>query len=697
MSYLKSRRKMAASRSSSRAEDNELAVQLAREKFRQIQEEDEQKAQSSALLQSKNRQNEGHAGLRKSLRNSSNNSTALSSTFSTTSISVSKQRGIRRTARKVSHGLRSKLRGLFGRGKNDEDPEQQEYEQGATEKDSDGDSCLQLGDVKAAEEASMFRVTSNVPSLHDVPSNQQLRSRKGSVESFADSEQHIPDDKSRVTSWTNSMSNTVTSHGTFGDWERQRLSVIKENGTHVPSSLRSIEPLEQQTREMIADMSIDSERVYSALMKRLGRKATDDGVSQAQPDLITSETNPEKNTENYKSENIQWGCSTIRRVRPEDEALRNDGDQSSQSSSSATEVPDKSCHLPQKVSLPVHEHPTGWDWCDDRADSENDRTSVLLSGLELPRTMSQRSSAFFASPSCHSFRSPSPYRRALQASMKNSSEDDQDGLPGSQYLHSLSALSLPARQNSNSCSEKDFQVADTESIYSSVADDAKPPSTATESDTWGQSTVHAYNGPGPSDAPIYESGQHHQRDTSTASSVEWKTWLSSKVSKLEAPLTPTKGEMRKDSGVLPLHGHVREYASMGSTPELAPTNDSSSKRSPLSRVKGNGQTFQDSHSRSNSIRQVAIGHDENTSPNHKSSVYAKERAPSIPPRSTLRAVPSLPSVGSRGHMMDMEPVKEMQRMRSLNTIGRFNSTVEESITKRRSRARLSGWQGSPTK
>ncbi|KAM0240888.1 hypothetical protein ACHAP5_007752 [Fusarium lateritium] len=695
MSYLKSRRKMAASRSSSRAEDNDLAVQLAREKFRQIQEEDEQKAQSSALLQPKNRQNEGHAGLRKSLRNSSNNSTALS-TFSTASISVSKQRGIRRTARKVSHGLRSKIRGLFGRGKNDEDPEQEEYERDVTEKDSDGDSCLQIGDVGAAEEASMFRVTSHVPSLHDVPSNQQLRSRKGSVESFADSEQHIPDDKSRVTSWTNSMTNTVTSHETFGDWERQRLSVIKENGTHVPSSLRSIEPLEQQTRDMIADMSIDSERVYSALMKRLGRKDTDDRTSQSQPDLITSETSPEKDTENHKSANIQWDCSTIRRVRPEDEALRNDGDQSSQSSSSATEVPDKSCHLPQKVSLPTHEHPTGWDWSDDREDSKNDRTGALLSGIELPRTMSQRSSAFFASPSCHSFRSPSPYRRALQASMKNSSEDDQDGLPGSQYLHSLSALSLPARQNSNSCSEKDFQVADTESIYSSVADDAKPLSTAMESNTWGQSTVYAYNGTGSSEAPIHEPGQHHQRDTSTASSVEWKTWLSAKVSKLEVPLTPTKGERRQGSGVLPLLGHVREYASMGSTPEPAIfTNDGLSKRSPLSKVKGNAQTCQDD--RTSSIRQVVIGYDENTSPNHRPSAYAKERPPSIPPRSTLRAVPSLPSVGSRGHMMDMEPVKEMQRMRSLNTIGRLNSTAEESITKRRSRARLSGWQGSPTK
>ncbi|KAM0342087.1 hypothetical protein ACHAPU_009700 [Fusarium lateritium] len=693
MSFLKSRRNMAASRSSNHAEDNELAVQLARERFLQIQEEDEKEIQSYTLTRSKNNQSEGYRGLRKSLRSSSNNSTALSSTFSTTSISVSKHYGIRKTARKVSHGLKSKLRGIFGRAKNDEEPEQDECDQGVVEKDSDGDSCLQL-DVEPTEGASMFRVTSRIPSLHDVPSNQQLRSRKGSVESFADSERCVLEDKSRVTSWTNSMTNTVTSHG---DWERQRLSVIKENGTHVNSSLRSIEPLEQQTREMIADMSVDSERVYSALMKRLGQKDTNDKTSQVQPGSATrNETDIVQNRPGYKSANSQWDCSTIRCVQPDNKIPRNHGDQSSRSSSSATEIPDKSSNLTQEGLTLAVEHTTGWDRCENRADSENERNSVLLSGHEIPRTLSQRSSAFFASPACHSFRSPSPYRRALQASMKNS-EDEQGDLPGSQYLHSLSALSLPVRQNSNPCSEKDFQVADTESVYSYVADDAKSLYTAAGPYTEGQSATQAYDSA--SEAFVYRQDHQHQRDTSTASSVEWKTWLSSKVSKLETPLTPTKGEnWKQDSGVLPLLGHVREHASMGSTPELvAPSRDGASNRVPLGSVKGNAQSFHEGHSRSNSMRQVVIGYNENASPNHKASVYTKERPPSIPPRSTLRAVPSLPSVGSRGHMVEMEPVKEMQRMRSMNTIGRLNSTPEESITKRRSRARLSGWQGSPTK
>ncbi|KAF9765784.1 hypothetical protein IL306_001859 [Fusarium sp. DS 682] len=695
MSFLKNRRRLAASRSSSHAEDHDLAVQLAREKFWQIQEQDAQKSQSSALIRPKHTQSE-NSPFRKSLRNSSNNSTGISSTLST--ISGSKQRGIRKTARKISHGLRSRLRGLFGRGKSSEDSEPHKQDQVAIEKDSDAESCLQIRDVESTEEASMFQVTSHIPSLHDVPSYQQLRSRKGSVESFGDGEQHTPDDKSRVTSWSNSMTNTVTSHGTLGDWERQRLSVIKENGTHVPSSVRSIEYLEQQTRDMIADMSVDSERVYSALMERFARKESTDRVLQSQPGSVKSrKTNAGDYTESCQS-NRQWDCSTIRCVRPDDNIFRDHEDHSSRSSSSATEVPDhENEHQPQAGHLSTPEHTSAFDWNDDKADSDSGHTSVLLRGLEPPKTITQRSSAFFASPSCQSFRSPSPYRRALQASQMNS-EDERGTLPGSQYLHSLSTLCLPTRQDSNSSSEKDFQTGDSESVYSCAADNANPLSSASENNLR-QNETCTYNDSGPSsEAPVHSSYHQHQRDISSASSVEWKTWLSSKVSQLEAPLTPTKRE--KWNGVLPRLGHVRENASMGSSPvPFAPKSDGTSNRSPLSNVKGNAQpqTFQDGGSPARSTRQIVIGYDENVLPSSKDNTYTKVKAPSIPPRSTLRAVPSLPSVGSRGRITDTGSVKEMPRMRSLNTIGRLNSTPEESINKRRSRTRVTGWQGSPTK
>ncbi|KAF5678110.1 hypothetical protein FCIRC_6563 [Fusarium circinatum] len=690
MSFLKTRRRLAASRSSSRADDHDLAVQLARERFRQIQEQEAKKAQSSSLLRPKHTQSEG-SPFRKSMRNTSNNTTV--SALST--ISASKQRGIRKTARKVSHGLRSRLRGLFGRGKSSEDSDQHEHEQVAVEKDSDAESCLQIGDVESTEEASMFQVTSHVPSLHDVPSNQQLRSRKGSVESFGDGDQHIPDDKSRVTSWTNSTTNTVTSDGTLGDWERQRLSVIKENGTHIPSSARSIEYLEQQTRDMIADMSVDSERVYSALMERLARKEPTDRVSQSQPGSVKS-----RGTNNGDSDgqsiNRQWDCSTIRCVRPDDNIFTDNRDHSSRSSSSATEVPEhENKHQPQADHTSTADHMAALDWSDDRTHSESEHTSVLLQGLEPHRTITQRSSAFFASLSCQSFRSPSPYRRALRASQMNS-EDEQDGFQGSRYLHSLSTLCLPTRQDSSPSSGKDLQVGDAESVYSCAGDDANLVHAASEN-TASQNETCIYNDPvPPPEIPARLSYRQHQRDTSTASSVEWKTWLSSKVSQLEAPLTPTKRE--KWSDVLPKLGHVRENASIGSTPEhFTPTKDGVTNRSPLSNVKANAQSFQGGGSPTRSTRQVLIGYDENAAPSSKANTYTKERPPSIPPRSTLRAVPSLPSVGSRGYNPDTCLVKEMPRMRSLNTIGRLNSTAEESINKRRSRTRVTGWQGSPTK
>lgn len=690
MSFLKTRRRMAASRASSQTDDNDTVLRIAREKFRQIQEEEQKKNQQSALLRAKTREGEASVTLLKSLRNSSNNSAALSSTLSVNSASGSKQHGIRNTARKVSHSLRSKLRGLFGKGKS-EDSEQQEYDQCVTDKDSDGESCLHAGNTEATEEASMFRVTSHVPSLHDVPSNKKLRSRKGSVESFRDGDHCVADDRSRVTSWTNSMTNTVTSQGTVEDNERQRLSIIKENSAHVASSVRSIEPLGQQTKGMVAETAIDSERVYSALIERLGQD-DEERATQLQYGS-TTENDFEKNRVNCESMNKQWPHSTIRCVQPNDDIFKDHNRQSSMSSS-ATEVPHKDAnHAPEAVPASTHKHTTGWDWSDDKENSESERTSVLLDGLDPQRTISHRSSAFFASPSCHSFRTPSPYRRALRE--MNSSGDVDGGLSGSQYLHSLSTLDLPTRRDSNPNSEKDCNTADADSVYS-LSTDATPLPPVKGLNHSRQSPSRRYSRDPSPDIPIYVLAREHQRDISTASSVEWKTWLSSKVSKLEGPSTPTK--RKQDNDVLPPLGHVRELASMGSTPELSTsTNKRPTNRSPLGSVKGNTQAFTDSYSPTRSSRQVVVGYDENSAPNREERTTDKERTSSIPRRSTLRAVPSLPSVTSRGHLIDMRSGKDVQRMRSLNAISRLNSTPEESITKRRSRARLIGWQGSPTR
>jgi hypothetical protein len=237
----------------------------------------------------------------------------------------------------------------------------------------------------------MFRISSHIPSLHDIPSNQQLRSRKGSVESIESGEQHVSDDRSRVTSWTNSVTSTVSSMGMLGEWERQRLSVIKENGAHISSSSLGSTGLEGHgagSQEIWSGAEIDSERVYSALMKRLGETSTG--------------------------------------------------------------------------------------------------------------------------------------------------------------------------------SDQDTQLGDAESVYSCATEDARPSITrqGTSGPVEGAATRIVGGLPSCRLVP-------HQRDASTASSVEWKTWLSSKASKLEGPSTPTKADTYgQNTGVLPPLGHVREGAEVGSPPEI---------------------------------------------------------------------------------------------------------------------------------
>ncbi|RSL72877.1 hypothetical protein CEP51_011843 [Fusarium floridanum] len=696
MSFLKNRRGM-ASRTSSRAE-NDVVVRLAREKYREQMEEQERlQAQSSATIRSKNRRSEGSTGLRKSLRNSSNNSTVLSSAFSSNGTSVFKQQGLRKTARKVSNGLRSKLKGLFTRGKSASGSEKHEGDQGTDGNDSDGDTCLHASNDGGTEEASMSRVASRIPSLHDVPSNQQLRSTKGSVESLESDEQHACDERSRVTSWTNSVTNTVSSMGMLGEWERQRLSVIKENGMHISSS--SARPTELDgygagSQDIWSGTEIDSERVYSALMKRLGeispeKKSIQANLHADNPPLISV---PDRNSSTQHTGFLQRTASTIRCVGVDDDVFHDREDRSSFSSSRSRESVAIDLTDSQSVAATLAcDTATGLTAGDDRGtQSECGRTSVI-SPREPPKAIMQRSSAFFASPTCHSFRSPSPYRRALRESLKSSPEREPVGLAGTKYLHSLSALSLPTRRNSTG-SDRDTQLGDAESVYSCATEDVRPTVTGPGASGTVEGAATGIAGGHPSCRLV-----QHQRDASTASSVEWKTWLSSKVSKLEGPSTPTKAvAYGQNTGILPPLGHVREGAEVGSPPEiLLPKSDGLANRSPLSCVEGNAQPVQDKQTQSLSFWKGLAGHDENQSPNAVQT--SKSRPPSIPPRSTLRTVPSLPIVSSTSDMNGMSMSNEVHRMRSLNITGRLSSTPEEAMAKRRSRPRFTGWQGSPTK
>lgn len=539
MSFLRNRQERVVSTSSSRAE-NDLAVQLARDKFReQIEQQSRLKSHPSMFLRTRQKRSESSAGFRKSLRNSSNNSTVLSSAFTGDSITVPKQGSLRKTARKVSRTLKTRLKGLFTKPKSIETSEDLVQDLG-THHESDGESCLHMPDPPSPEEASMFRVSSHMPSLHAVPPNQQMRSRQGSLESAASGEDHqFADDRSRVTSWSNSITNTISSQETSGDWERPRLSVIKENGAHVSSSsYRSITG-DTIVEGQIPRMTVDSQRVYLALMKRVEEAKQRDNLAGLEDRNATSQglaTSFEDTAIHRRS------ASTIRRVRENDDVFQDRAVATELRASSSCDSLIKHPRASESTmsSTPYNEDPNKVGG--NESASLRKKTSSKIGRIHGPTPISHRSSAFFASPTCHMFRTTSPFRRALQENIKAAKGDDQKKMAESKYLSSLSALSLPMRQPSSIGSDLDPRVAYTESVYSSITEEGKsghvkenttvverfsqPPRVRNHGDV----TIFI-------DKPSYNPSPTHKRDISTASSVEWKTWLSANVSKLETPIS----------------------------------------------------------------------------------------------------------------------------------------------------------------
>ncbi|PFH62830.1 hypothetical protein XA68_11611 [Ophiocordyceps unilateralis] len=499
------------------------------------------KSQPSLSLRPSRRQCGSSVGFPRSLRNSSNGSGAPSSAFSGASTPASKRSTLRFTARKVSHSLRSRFRGLFGRPKSADD--------------AMGGS-LSLPDPVSSDgggyrheyfsepgEASLSQVPSHVPSLHAVSSVQHLRSRQGSLESLH-MEQSVPsDDKSRVTSWTNSSVNTVVSPSLDTEWERQRLSVIKENGMHV-SSARPKTPLagsSSRGNPLPPGCTVDSQRIYSALLKRL------DETKGLQQEELADHLVPPRGISAEHSTARKWSPPTIRCVRRDDDVFRDEQSElvADQDSAKTISRPSGHSNLVRSASYQPYPKPTAGDGkgLSPRHKAEADSQ---------PQRSPDRRSAFFASPTCHLFRTASPYRRALRENIRDAQEAGKTYDGDGRCLSVLSALSLPTRCPSTVASEKDIGQSDGESVYSC----ATPPQGAEndacggEDDDYGEATR---------EQPPRSFMTAHDRNVSSTSSVEWKLWLSSNVSKLETPSTTMSADSHGDvSYKPPAFGHVRE-------------------------------------------------------------------------------------------------------------------------------------------
>ncbi|KAI0883954.1 uncharacterized protein GGS22DRAFT_195086 [Annulohypoxylon maeteangense] len=546
--------------------------------------------QPSSFLRSKSGNTDKF--LRKSMRDISNDTILING-------KIPKDGSLRNRARKVSNNFKHKLKSLFSLVKGDTDKEAfppQQIE--ASKSHITDDDYMRINEFQfdsRSDDAAISRVPSGVPSLHAVPSYQQLRSRQGSVESLR-SERRASDERSRVTSWSNSDTNTInTLSSRKGEWERQRLSVIKENGMHVSSSsarypgVAHFANINTSPRSLPPPIptqpaTVNSQRIYSALMKRLNdtnkhskehelkkKKSVDDFISATVVPLRGSSQHYEGRGPNSPStirhvvsDGLSNTSSTRTIKRKPVASSRKVKPEPSKSPSHAEKSPTKP-GIPSSKSMPIG------DESSKAMDIDSWKTSIPRIEEPTPpaRTLSTRSSAFFASPTCHLFRTKSPYRRALQDSIRTESQNTQLRSPEyNPWMRSLTGLQI--RCPSTCDSEMDVKMQYAESVYSSTEDlggSSINPSSAVDkfpnppNNNHGDATIFL-------SPPVYRptppSITKH-RVTSSTSSVEWKSWLSANVSKLEG--TPDRVNAGALQYTVPRTiattrslGHVREKA-----------------------------------------------------------------------------------------------------------------------------------------
>ncbi|PHH80999.1 hypothetical protein CDD82_1380 [Ophiocordyceps australis] len=654
MGFLRGHCRTADSGPSSREDDDALGQGFSSRLLRGSTSRRRLRSQPSFFFRNKHRRCETSLGLAKSLRESSNDSAAPSLAFSGSSLQVFKESGLRVTARKVSRSLKSRLRGLFGRSsKSIEDTSTAATQSLSLPDCSDSESCHQMDKDCELIAASVCRVPSGVPSLHPVSPTQQLRSRKGSLDSLRMDHHQASDDKSRVTSWTNSSANTMASQGSNAvEWERQRLSVIKENSLHIPSQKTANSGLVGST--LPPGAVVDSQRVYSALLKRLNETTK---RQQGKSPVNTHDFVPPRGSSVDQTGPQEWQTPRpFCQANSGDDVFRDDKSRVSQDMSPAASVIRGASRSGSALSVPYRIYP--------RPDAAGDGKGALPSATD---SKPEGNMALLASPNSHLFRATSPYRRAIREAMEEAQESEHVHALDTRYLSTLSALSLPTRRPSTAGSMRDAGTGYAESVYS---DDLTRNQAEDKDDAC--STPSAPYGRGVSgNGCKLQAG--HGRDQSSASSVEWKTWLSANVSKLETTATSVDNESHPGASyALPLFGHVREEAEIDSPADVATCETPLGKQAIKTACPHVTQIA--TTPCSGGPEEAAGCVDENARPAHlDKSKSALRRG--------LRAMPSLPSVKQSPRGM------ALPRMRSLNTLGYDTSpsTRDEQLLKRRVR------------
>ncbi|KAI0439057.1 hypothetical protein F4803DRAFT_568906 [Xylaria telfairii] len=393
--------------------------------------------------------------------------------------------------------------------------------------------------VSSVDQAALSHVTSGIPSLHAVPSYQQLHSRQGSMESLG-SDRKASDDRSRVTSCCRE------------EREKKRLSIINEHGAHVCSSSANSASLNQPVQAAPGARMDQSQQAHTnSLERKIPRRKSSLSLRRLGRDAATT-IRYSNDKLHAKDKYIPPSAYSSKPSRPTPIIMKRK---------------EESQVYPESTTIFTNPE----DVLSKEMDSETSKEAPPLL-----QTLSSRSSAFFGSPTRHLFRTQSPYRRALNERMNTATNEQPIKPPDfNPWIRSLSNLpNLQLQRSSTYGSDADIKLQYTESIYSTNTEDGQ---TRRESllsviedfprprSTHGDATIFV-------DQPAYTkrstSLPPKQRVSSSSSSVEWKMWLSSNVSKLEETSKQMDANgFQYDARSTRSSGHVRENAQINDEEE----------------------------------------------------------------------------------------------------------------------------------
>ncbi|KAG0650270.1 hypothetical protein D0Z07_3060 [Hyphodiscus hymeniophilus] len=742
-------------------ERNDEAVKMARDRFFHQTSQQRLREQPSFLFRSRVQRQE--KPFRQSVRTSSTNSYGMP-IASTNQVEQPKESKLKTKARRASKTIKDKLRRAFGRSKEDpvEIPNQQVDAHETHVRRYPGQGIVandSFENIPHPNQTTLHRVASRPPSIHPANSTQELRSHAGSVKSF---QSDHSDDRSRVTSWNSTGVNTIASHAVRTQSERdlQRLSVINENGTHVPTSSFHRQKLANQfsAYPIIRRPSngfnhippphpgpVDSARVYSALMKRLDEnspKAKLEAAKKASQENLNAPKSFPPRTSSVHSSHASRTPATIRQV-PESTCSSENGGSADHDHHwvkadavhcaraenvfgytgahvhqwipadplrearmrDQDDVFSPKTGLTNKENVPDRKENTPIPFKRGRSDSAATKEgSVMTSYHTVPehfgltpqetaardepmfqgaRTVRETKSTFFGGSSGTIARTQSPFRRALAEADYNVNRGISvilDDFPIPNPLNIRPQSYTTAGPGINKLGET--SKAYTESVYSRTTSGQLPgPAHSSLSLPLAEDEIPEMRFQNTSIGdvvildratyrPVMPSPNGH-RATSSASSTEWKKWMSSEVAKLER----AKDQNSAGSYVnyaLPtmpksFHaGHVRESAQINDDDtDIAQTRVSAVKQ-PLGLIQQKAvQNMQHSLQNPPLLKPIlknrsAISLVDNLDPTSSNPSIPIPPPPPIPLRSPLR------------------PVQSKSSLRSVNTVNTFRTVHTQS-------------------